>query len=138
MWVPSTQGFSDPQGVQSRDHRPGTCRVARTERRDCNPRSSQLPPAPALVHTNSNCCPKKATLSISSSFWEKGTSNPALVPLQREHRAFGQRRDKGKVGFEQLEATKIFFLTCQIENCSSFQGWPLPIFPVGSVRHRRK
>lgn len=107
MWVPSIQGFTDPQGIQSRDHR--HLQGLQGQRGGIGiPGVSNSPLSSILVYTNSNCCPKKATLAISSSLGEKGTPKLAVVPLQREHKPFGQRNSKGKVGFEHLEATKLF------------------------------
>lgn len=44
MWVPSIQGFTDPQDIQSRDHRPGTCKVCKDREERLESQSFQLPP----------------------------------------------------------------------------------------------
>lgn len=111
MWVPSIQGFTDPQisRAETTGQAPATFR--RTQRRNWNPRNSQLPPVLNSCWTNSNCCPKKATLTISSSFWEKGTSEPAaLVPLQREHKSFGGKKViKERVTLNIWKRQRFFF-----------------------------
>lgn len=105
MWVPSTQGFTDPQGIQAETT--GTCKVCKDREEGLESQSFQLPPVLSSCLHKQQLLPQKS--NISSSFWEKGTSKPALVPLQREHKAFGQRNYKGKVDFEHLEAPKLVF-----------------------------
>lgn len=108
MWVPSIQGFTEPQDVQSRDHRQhlegqrgaiGTPGVS----------NSHLPQLSSILQT-ATAAPKKQQWPSAHLSGRKELLN-LFFSLQREHKSFGQRSDKGKRGLEHLEATKIFYFS---------------------------
>lgn len=60
MWVPSIQGFTDPQDVQSRDHRPGTCKVCKDREEGLESQEFPTPTCPQFLFTQTaTAAPKK-------------------------------------------------------------------------------
>lgn len=62
MWVPSIQGFTDPQNIQSRDHRPGTCNVYKDREEGLESQEFPTPTCPScpqFLVTQTTAAPKK-------------------------------------------------------------------------------
>lgn len=108
MWVPTIQGFTKLQDIQSRDHSPGTCnQFAQDRQRELESQEYQTPTCPSyltlceeqLPHQTSNA--KHQLIFLGERTF--------LVPLQRENNPFGKRSNKEKVVLQASVSCTAFF-----------------------------
>lgn len=105
MWVPSIQGFTDPQDIQSETTERGGIGIPGAS-------NSHLPQI--LVCTKKQHWP-------SAHLSERKLLNLLLLSHYKGSTNLFLRSDKGKGGLGASGRYKFFFLVCPIENHSSFQ-----------------